>query len=131
MPILGDINNNQSYDVKATAFPYTMVDVADLTNPESMINQAHLSGKKEGAGILGSDYIFYIATGSAPEDEWVSGGGADGADGADGDDGADGAEGPQGEEGPKGPAGADGADGFPTETQWNDLIARVEALEGA
>ena len=25
--------------------------------------------------------------------------------------------------------GDPGADGFPTETQWNDLVARVEALE--
>ena len=56
---------------------------------------------------------------------------------------AGGAQGPQGPEGPQGPAGADGADGaqgpqgpagadgFPTETQWNDLVARVEALENA
>lgn len=41
-----------------------------------------------------------------------------------------GPEGPQGPQGPEGPAGADGADGFPTEAQWNDLVARVEALEG-
>lgn len=40
-----------------------------------------------------------------------------------------GPEGPQGPEGPEGPPGADGADGFPTEAQWNDLVARVEALE--
>lgn len=29
----------------------------------------------------------------------------------------------------RGPAGTDGADGFPTEADWNDLVARVEALE--
>ena len=46
-----------------------------------------------------------------------------------GDPGADGARGPEGPEGPAGADGADGADGFPTETQWNDLVARVEALE--
>ncbi|MBT2601417.1 MULTISPECIES: hypothetical protein [unclassified Oceanobacillus] len=34
-------------------------------------------------------------------------------------------------EGVEGPPGQDGADGFPTETQWNDLVARVEALENA
>ena len=28
-----------------------------------------------------------------------------------------------------GPPGDPGADGFPTETQWNDLVARVAALE--
>ena len=42
--------------------------------------------------------------------------------------------GPQGEKGAKGDKGdpgADGEDGFPTEAQWNDLVARVEALEAA
>ena len=28
-----------------------------------------------------------------------------------------------------GPQGNDGADGFPTEEEWSDLLARVEALE--
>src|SRR5690625_3627791 len=46
--------------------------------------------------------------------------GADGKDGVDGNDGA---------EGPEGPKGDKGADGFPTESQWDDLVARVEALE--
>ena len=47
-----------------------------------------------------------------------------------------GPEGPEGPEGPQGPPGKDGvdgapgADGFPTEAQWNDLVARVTALEG-
>ena len=40
-----------------------------------------------------------------------------------------GPEGPQGPKGDTGAPGADGADGFPTEAQWNDLVARVEALE--
>lgn len=56
-----------------------------------------------------------------------------------GDTGEQGPKGEQGEQGPQGPAGADGADGkdgadgadgFPTEEQWNELVARVEALEG-
>lgn len=63
--------------------------------------------------------------------------------GPEGPQGPEGPEGPQGPQGPEGPAGADGsdgaegpqgpagADGFPTETQWNDLVARVEALESA
>ena len=44
-------------------------------------------------------------------------------------------EGPQGPEGPKGPKGDKGnkgdpgADGFPSESDWNDLVARVDALE--
>ena len=37
----------------------------------------------------------------------------------------------RGERGPKGDPGKPGADGFPTETQWNDLVARVVALEEA
>ena len=55
-----------------------------------------------------------------------------------GPEGPEGPQGPQGPEGPRGPAGADGqdgapgadgADGFPTESDWNALVARVEALE--
>ena len=42
---------------------------------------------------------------------------------------AQGERGPKGDKGDKGDPGADGADGFPTEAQWNDLVARVEALE--
>lgn len=59
-----------------------------------------------------------------------------GPKGDSGADGQDGARGPQGEQGPQGPQGEpgadgeDGADGFPTEEQWNALVARVDALEG-
>jgi hypothetical protein len=35
-----------------------------------------------------------------------------------------------GEQGSKGDKGERGADGFPTEEQWNELVARVETLEG-
>jgi len=52
--------------------------------------------------------------------------GADGKDGAKGDPGADGAPGAKGDPGAD---GAPGADGFPTEAQWDALVARVEALE--
>ena len=45
--------------------------------------------------------------------------------------GADGAQGPKGDKGDAGAPGADGADGFGTEAQYNDIIARLEALEGA
>ena len=47
--------------------------------------------------------------------------------------------GPQGPQGPQGPPGKDGVDGkdgtngkdgFGTEAQYNDIIARLEALEG-
>lgn len=46
-----------------------------------------------------------------------------------GDPGADGADGAAGAKGDKGDPGADGADGFPTEAQWDALVARVDALE--
>ena len=46
-----------------------------------------------------------------------------------GDKGDKGDPGNDGADGARGPAGADGADGFPSESQWNDLVARVEALE--
>lgn len=52
-----------------------------------------------------------------------------GPPGPQGPEGPPGPQGPEGPEGPQGPAGSDGADGFPTEAQWNDLVARVEALE--
>ena len=42
---------------------------------------------------------------------------------------AQGERGPKGDKGDKGDPGADGADGFPTEVEWNALVARVEALE--
>jgi len=51
-----------------------------------------------------------------------------GPQGPKGDKGDPGDPGPKGDPGDQGPAGADG---FPTETQWNDLVARVEALETA
>jgi len=35
----------------------------------------------------------------------------------------------KGADGKNGQDGSDGQDGFPTEAQWNDLVARVEALE--
>ena len=61
--------------------------------------------------------------------------GADGAKGAKGDAGPAGAKGDAGPagaagaKGDKGDTGPAGADGFPSESQWNDLVARVDALE--
>ena len=42
-----------------------------------------------------------------------------------------GPQGPEVPQGPKGDPGTPGADGFGTEAQYNDIIARLEALEGA
>ena len=55
--------------------------------------------------------------------------GPEGPQGEQGPPGADGKDGAKGDKGDKGDPGADGKDGFPTEEQWNDLVARVEALE--
>ena len=55
--------------------------------------------------------------------------GAAGAKGDKGDPGDTGLQGPPGEQGPKGDTGEKGADGFGTEAQYNDIIARLEALE--
>ena len=57
--------------------------------------------------------------------------GPEGPRGPAGADGADGAQGPKGDKGDAGAPGADGADGFGTEVQYDDIIARLEALEGA
>ena len=51
------------------------------------------------------------------------------AKGDKGDKGDPGADGAKGAKGDKGDPGADGADGFGTEAQYNDIIARLEALE--
>ena len=40
-----------------------------------------------------------------------------------------GAAGPKGDTGATGPKGDPGADGFGTEAQYNELVARIEALE--
>ena len=55
--------------------------------------------------------------------------GPQGPKGDKGDPGADGAKGAKGDKGDPGTPGADGADGFGTEAQYNDIIARLEALE--
>ena len=88
---------------------------------------------ENGNWFLGTEDTGTPARGPAGQD------GTDGTDGADGekgdkgdkgDPGTPGADGEKGDKGDKGDPGTPGADGFPTEAQWNDLVARVEALEG-
>ena len=55
--------------------------------------------------------------------------GPKGAKGDKGDPGTPGAKGDKGETGAKGAKGDKGDPGFPTEEQWNALVARVDALE--
>lgn len=52
-----------------------------------------------------------------------------GKQGPQGPKGDPGAKGETGAQGPKGDTGAQGPAGFGTETQYNDIIARLEALE--
>ena len=54
-----------------------------------------------------------------------------GLQGPQGEQGPPGVDGADGGQGPKGDTGEKGADGFGTEAQYNDIIARLEALEGA
>ena len=54
-----------------------------------------------------------------------------GKDGAQGPKGEQGVAGKDGAQGPKGEQGVAGKDGFGTEAQYNDIIARLEALENA
>ncbi|NGP45975.1 collagen-like protein [Bacillaceae bacterium SIJ1] len=68
---------------------------------------------------------------------WNVVGNLKGPKGDQGPQGDTGPQGPQGDTGAKGPKGdkgdpgADGTDGFGTEAQYNDIISRLEALEGA
>ena len=55
--------------------------------------------------------------------------GAKGDTGAKGDKGDTGAKGDKGDPGATGAKGDPGADGFGTEEQYNELVARIEALE--
>src|SRR5699024_10739894 len=52
-----------------------------------------------------------------------------GEPGPKGDKGDKGEPGVDGKDGAPGKDGVDGKDGFPTEEQWNELVARVDALE--
>ena len=55
--------------------------------------------------------------------------GPKGDTGAAGPKGDPGVAGPKGDPGAAGPKGDPGADGFGTEAQYNELVARIEALE--
>jgi len=79
MPITGDLTQNESFTTQASAFPFTVVLESALGNANDMVNQEYLSGKREGAGFLGSDgagaYNFYVAAGADKTDAWVLVGG--------------------------------------------------------
>src|SRR5699024_4373232 len=113
-----------------------------------MANKPHYSKEPYfvaggGAGEPGkSAYEIAVEHGfEGSEEEWLASlkgekgdTGPQGPPGSDGKDGEQGPQGPKGDKGDRGTAGKDGkaeVDGFPTEEQWNDLVARVEALENA
>ena len=79
---------------------------------------------------LSADRLNHIEQGIAGIELLEGPPGEKGDKGDKGDPGTPGADGAKGDKGDKGDPGTPGADGFPTEAQWNDLVARVDALEG-
>src|SRR5690625_5312840 len=93
-----------------------------------MANKPHYSKEPYfisggGAGADGkSAYEIAVEQGFEGDvDEWL--------ESLKGERGEQGLQGPQGEQGPAGQDGTNGADGVGTEAQYNDIIARLEAVE--
>ena len=78
---------------------------------------------------LSADRLNHIEQGIAEIELLEGPPGEKGDKGDKGEPGTPGADGAKGDKGDKGDTGTPGADGFPTEAQWNDLVARVAALE--
>lgn len=100
---------------------------------KKMANKPHYSKEPYfisggGAGEPGkSAYEIAVEHGfEGSEEEWLAS-----LKGEKGDRGPQGPKGDKGDPGPAGKDGKDGVDGFPTEAQWNELVARVTALENA
>lgn len=96
-----------------------------------MANKPHLSKLpvyvSGGSGGVDGKSAYEIAVDNGfegDEQAWL-----DSLVGERGPRGEQGEPGPAGSDGEQGPAGTDGADGFGTEAQYNDIIARLEALE--
>lgn len=90
-----------------------------------------ISGEGEPGADVGAPGDVYLDTGSG--DLYTNKNGNWSLEinlkGPKGDKGDKGDAGAKGDKGDKGDPGEDGEDGFPTEAQWNALVARVEALE--
>lgn len=80
---------------------------------------------EEGGTPITAERLNHIETGISEKAEQ----GPPGKQGPPGEQGSPGEQGPQGEQGEQGEPGKDGADGFGTEAEYNDIIARLEALE--
>jgi len=96
----------------------------NLTGPQGPAGEDGVDGQDGEQGPQGpsgedGDSAYEIAVNNGfegTEQEWL-----------------DSLQGPQGEQGPQGPAGeygTDGQDGFGTQQQYNDIISRIETLEG-
>lgn len=131
----GPISEGAEVTVKLQNNPVWQVEVGEDLSAGSYVEVG------EGGVLVSSDGegIGYVAEateegGIAKLVRKASGGsgspGPKGDKGDKGDPGEDGADGAKGDKGDKGDTGAPGADGFPTEAQWDDLVERVEALEG-
>lgn len=86
-----------------------------------------------GGGSAGkSAYEIAVDNGfEGDEEAWLESlKGERGLQGAAGERGAQGEQGPPGKDGTNGNDGNDGADGFGTEAQYNEIIGRLDALEG-
>ena len=84
-------------------------------------------GEAGGTPITAAELNRIEAAGAAKAAQGPKGDKGDKGD--QGDPGTPGADGAKGAKGDTGAPGADGADGFGTEAQYNDIIARLEALE--
>lgn len=73
MNITGDLS--ASFNSTAMASPYSLTAKADLADAGHPVNQASLSGKRDGAGCIAVDgagaYGLYVATGHRPSDPWL------------------------------------------------------------
>ena len=80
---------------------------------------------EEGGTPITAERLNHIETGISEKAEQ----GPQGPPGEQGEQGIQGPPGTPGEQGEQGIQGPQGADGFGTEAQYNDIIARLEALE--
>lgn len=88
------------------------------------------NGEDGGTPITAAELNRIEAAGDAKAKQGPKGEqGPEGPQGPKGDPGKDGSDGSKGDKGDKGDAGSAGSDGFPTESQWDDLVARVDTLE--
>lgn len=63
-----------SHQAKVATEVAPIVDISDVSDVNSYLNQKYLSGKQEGYIVLvkkGSRHSLYSATGSKPEDKWL------------------------------------------------------------